>query len=270
MTRTIGGLLAVLALAGLVGCQAAPADPAAAPTPAATSATGPSATGPSATGPSAGSGAGSAPAGPAGPRPGGVIPDSAFAGHRPFTGPAVEVYGQAALLAAYKEMVTFAFEAGWSPVLIRKDDTRLSTSDLNGIRSYLTAARRAFLDATFARVVRSDRAAIRTLEDVAFFGITGAGGLTPVPAGNVVTGRRFTDAAVAVAPKDRLTLSFAAKANIQLQNTAGHRYELPTGRTLRYTLVRNTGPTRAARPFLVDSWTIAVSVRRPEAAPPSG
>jgi hypothetical protein len=241
MTRSIGGVLTIVLLGALVGCQAGSPRPAA-PTPAATSAA------------------------PAPAR--GVIPDSAFADHRPFTGPAVSVYGQPALLEAYKETVTFTFEAGWDPVLIRKNDTQLSTSDFAVVRSYLTPARRRSFDATFAKVVRSDRAAIGTLEDVAFFGITGAGGLTPTRSGNTVTGRRFTDAAVATAPRGRLSLSFAAKASIRLQDAAGHRYELPTGRTVRYVLVRNTGPTRTARPFLIDSWTVTVSVSRPKAASP--
>jgi hypothetical protein len=243
MKQSIGGVLTVVLLGALVGCQAG-SPGAAGPTPAASSAA------------------------PAAVR--GGIPDSAFASHRPFTGPAVAVYGQAALLAAYKEMVTFAFEAGWDPVLIRKNDTQLSTSDFAVVRSYLTPARRRSFDATFAKVVQSDRTAIGTLEDVAFFGITGAGGLTPTRSGNTVTGRRFTDAAVATAPKDRLTLSFAAKASIRLQDAAGHRFELPTGRTVRYVLVRNTGPTRTARPFLIDSWTVTVSVSRPKAASPAG
>ena len=68
----------------------------------------------------------------------------------------------------------------------------------------------------------------------------------------------------------RLSLSFAAKACIRLRDAAGHRYELPTGRTVRYVLVRNTGPTRTARPFLIDSWTVTVSVSRPKAAAPAG
>ena len=260
MTRSIGGVLTIVLLGALVGCQAGSPHPAG-PTPAATS---------------------TAPAPVRGGIPDSAIaleivrrlghPDSAFAGHRPFTGPAVAVYGQATLLAAYKEMVTFTFEAGWDPALIRKNDTQLSTSDFALVRSYLTPARRKSFDAVFAKVVQSDRTAIGTLEDVAFFGITGAGGLTPTRSGNTVTGRRFTDAAVATAPKGRLSLSFAAKASIRLQDAAGHRYELPTGRTVRYVLVRKTGPTRTARPFLIDSWTVTVtvSVSRPKAAAPAG
>jgi predicted small lipoprotein YifL len=244
----LAAITAIAAIAGLAGCGAA--GPVAAPSPSpAPPATAPSTPGSPAPSPAAGGSAG--------------IPDSAFAGHRAFTGAAVAKYGQAALLAAYKEMVGLTFAAGWSATLIRKDDTRLSSSDFAGLRSYLTPARRAAFDATFARVVRSDRAAIHELEDVAFFGITGAGGLTPVPAGSVVTGRRFTDASVALDDKGRLTMSFAAKAAVQLQDATGRRYALPTARTVRYVLTRGPG---GIRPFLVDSWAITVRVSRPERA----
>ena len=218
---SIRTVLVVAALgAALLGCQRAPST-VASPAPSAS--------------PSAGA------ASPAAAR--GGIPDSAFAGHRPFTGPAVDRYGEPALLAAYKELVTFTFEAGWNPALIRQDDTQLSTSDFAGIRSYLTPARRKAFDTTFAGVVRSDRAAIRSLEDVAFFGITGTGGLTPLRSGTVVTGRRFTDASVT--GTDRPTIAFAAKATIQLQDDRGRHYALPTSRTVRYVVVRNTGATAA-------------------------
>jgi hypothetical protein len=232
-------LLVAAALGGLLGCQAA-SSTVDRPAPAST-------------------GRARTPAG---------IPDSAFAGHRPFTGPPVDRYGQAALLAAYKEMVGFTFGAGWDPALIRKNDTQLSTSDFAGLRSYLTPARRKAFDTTFAGVVRADRAAIRSLEDVAFFGITGAGGLSPVRSGAAVTGRRFTDASVT--GTGPLTMSFAAKAMIQLQDGRGRRYALPTGRTVRYVLVRNAGRAAAARPFLIDSWRVSVTVGRPRPAEATG
>jgi len=263
-------VLAVLVLLGLLGCQGAPpsspsAAAAGAPAPAAPLPAGPPVSGPAAvatTGPATARAVGPA----AGPERAG-IPESAFAGHRPFSGPAVAEFGQPALLAAYEEMVGFAFQAGWDPALIRTAGPRLSTSDVAGIRTYLTPARRAAFDATVARVVRSDRAATRDLEDVAFFGITGAAGLVPARSGPVVTGRHFTEASVTPGRgAGRLSISFAARAAIQLQAGSGRRYALPTSRTVRYELVRNTGPTRADRPFLVDSWTIEVTVSRPAPA----
>jgi hypothetical protein len=198
---------------------------------------------------------------------GGAIPASAFTGQRPFTGPAAARYGQPALQAAYQEMVNFAFGAGWNPALITKNDAVLARADFGYVRAYLTPAFRAKVDATLAKVVLGDRSAIRELEQAVFFGVTGPGGLLPPVQGTIVTDRRFTPASVGVdgsGAAAALRMSFAAKATIQLRNRAGQSYDLPTGRTVSYRLVPNTGPASRTRPFLIDSWTVSMKVGRPQ------
>jgi hypothetical protein len=194
------------------------------------------------------------------------IPASAFTGRR-FTGPAVSRYGQPTLQAAYQEMVNFAFRAGWNPALITRNDAALARVDFGYVRSYLTPAFRAKVDATLAKVVLGDRTAIRELEQVMFFGITAPGGLRPPVAGTIVTDRRFTPASVGVDGSGAgaaLRMSFAAKATIQLRDRAGQPYALPTGRTVSYRMVRNTGPGSRTRPFLIDSWTVTMTAGRPQ------
>ena len=197
--------------------------------------------------------------------PGG-IPESAFAGQRPFTGPAAARYGQADLRAAYRETVDFAFGTGWSPALIRTNSEQLASAHFANARSYLTPAGRKALDATLGRVVQGDKAARKKLADAMFFAVAGPDGMTPVPTGSVVTDRRFTEASVAIDRSrgvERLSVSFAAKAQIQLWDAAGRRYAMPTSRVVRYLLVRNTGSNHRARPFLIDSWEIRMSASRP-------
>lgn len=197
------------------------------------------------------------------------IPDSAFAFQKPFTGQAVEKYGQAALRAAFEEMVNFAFDTGWNPALFRKNYAHLARADLANARVYMTPACLKTFDATFAKVVQADKAAIQKLEEAMFFGVTGPNGMTPLQQGHVVTDRKFTEAAVGLdrtKGAERLSMAFAAKANIQLQDSAGKRYALPTSRVMRYLLVQNTGPDRQRRPFLVDSWAIKMTVSHTQAA----
>jgi hypothetical protein len=196
------------------------------------------------------------------------IPPAAFAKHRPFTGAAAAKYGQATLNAAYQEMVNFAFESGWNSRLIVKNIAGLSSSDFANIRTYLTPACRTAFNATFAKAIQADRAAAQKLEEAVFFDVTAPIGLRPIAAGKVVTERRFTEASVGLTGSGkapRLTMAFAAKANIQLHNAQGKGFVLPTSRVLRYTLVRNSGVQASKRPFLVDGWVIKMTVGRPAA-----
>lgn len=197
------------------------------------------------------------------------IPQAAFANHKPFTGPAVAQYGQAGLLAAYQEVVNFAFQTGWNPTLIRKDYSHLALADLGGARVYMTPSCRKAFDATLGKVVQADKAATQKLEEAMFFGVTGPNGMMPVPLGHVVTDRRFSEASAGLEGAKgagRLSISFAAQANIQMQDSVGRHFTMATSRVMRYLLVRNTGSDRARRPFLIDAWAIRMRASRPQAA----
>jgi hypothetical protein len=192
------------------------------------------------------------------------IPAAAFAKFPPFTGTAVQKYGQSTLRTAFREIVNYTFLAGWDPALITKGATHLSGADLAYVRSYLTPKCRAAFDAVFARVITADKQAIRKLEQAVFFGVAMPGGLKPIKSGHVVTDRRFTKASVSIdhtKGQTRLVMAFAAKANIQMQDPSGARHVLPTGRVLRYWLVPNVGADRSQRPFLIDTWAINMSVK---------
>jgi hypothetical protein len=212
--------------------------------------------------------ASSSSAGPA-PAPHG-IPKSAFADLESFTGPAVTKYGLAPVQAAYEEMVNFIFETGWNATLIRKNSAVLSRADFAVARAYMTPAFRKAFDATFAKVVTADKAAIDKLEHAVLFGVKGTNGAKPTPdaKGHLVTDRKFSRATLAVDHSqgfDRLSVSFSAEANIQMRDAAGTRYALPSTRILRYWLVPNAGADAKLRPFLIDSWAIRLTVGKPPA-----
>jgi len=197
------------------------------------------------------------------------IPKSAFANLESFTGPAVTKYGLARVQAGYEEMVNFIFETGWNSALIAKSSALLSRADFTVAHSYMTPAFRKAFDATFAKVVQGDKVAIRKLEHAMFFGVTGPNGAKPVTNGHVVTDRRFSRATPAVDTSrgfDRLQLTFDARANIQLQDTAGKHYTLPATRVLRYWLVPNPSTVVLNRPFLIDSWEIRLKTGKPQTA----
>ncbi len=197
------------------------------------------------------------------------IPASAFANLKPFTGPAVAQYGQDTLGSAYRQMVNFAFTTGWDPALIAKNAAQLSRADLAPALAVMTpTCRKQFLD-RFGKAVSGDKTAARGLEEAIFFGVTGPNGLKPVQRGTVVADRRFTEAAVAVdrSPGKRLSMSFAARANILMRDNSGRHMMLRTSRVLHYLLVPNTATDHASRPFLIDSWSIKMTVNPPEAAP---
>ena len=205
---------------------------------------------------------------PGSPSPLHTIPASAFVGQPPFSGPAVAKFGQHDLHAAYVELVNFAFATGWNSHLIVKDRTRLSLADLATVRANLTPACRRTFDATFAKVVLGDQVAVRKLEEAVLFGVTGPHGLRPPTTGTIVTARRFTPASVGLDRAQaggRLTVAFAAKAKIRMVSPDGNTYSVPTSRVARYWLVRNDGPDRAQRPFLIDAWAINLTVKAPSA-----
>jgi hypothetical protein len=196
------------------------------------------------------------------------VPDSAFAKSRPFTGPALVEYGQAALQSAYKEMVNFAFATGWNSVLIARNSAYLSRADLAVAASYMTAAARKDMLTTLAKVTQGDKAATSKLEESIFFGLTGPGGLKSVQSGKVVTNRKFTQGSTTVDTSHgtRLVLSFAARGDIQMVDAAGVRQMLRTTRVLRFLLVPNSGADRQARPFLIDSWSSKMTMNSPVVA----
>jgi hypothetical protein len=194
------------------------------------------------------------------------MPASAFAKHKPFTGPAVAKFGQANVEAAFHDTVNFAYEMGWNPVLLRRDHTRLTIADLASVRSVMTPSCRAAFDATIAKVIVGDKAAIAKLEQTMSFGVSATGGLKPVTSGKAVTNRRFSDAKIAIDRKlghDRLAMAFTADANIEMQNAAGAHYTLPTSRKAQFWLVPNAGADRAAHPLLIDGWAVKLAVRKP-------
>ena len=197
------------------------------------------------------------------------VPDSAFAKSRPFTGPALVKYGQAALQSAYKEMVNFAFATGWNSALIARNSAYLSRADLAVAASYMTAAAQKDMLATLAKVTQGDKAATGKLQESIFFGLAGPDGLRSVQSGKVVTNRKFTQgsAAVDTSHGTRLAMSFAARGDIQMLNAAGQHQMLRTSRVLRYLLVPNSGADRKVRPFLIDSWSSKMTMNNPVAAP---
>ena len=196
------------------------------------------------------------------------VPDSAFATSRPFTGPAVGKYGQAALQSAYKEMVNFAFAAGWNSVLIARNSAYLSRADLAVAASYMTAAARKDILTTLAKVTQGDKAATNKLEESIFFGLTGPGGLKSVQSGKVVTNRKFTQgsATIDTSHGTRLVMSFAARGDIQMVDAGGVHQMLRTARVLQFLLVPNSGADRQARPFLIDSWSSKMTMNNPVVA----
>jgi hypothetical protein len=170
------------------------------------------------------------------------------------------------VLAAYKELVNFTFDTGWNTDLIGKPASRLSRADFADTRSYMTAACAKAFDAMFAKVVQADQAAIKQMQGATFFGIVGKGGSTPLPDGQAVTERSFNQGSVSVGKSggmSGLTVTFTAKANLQLQDAAGKRIIIATSRIVQYWLVENKGADAKTRPFLIDAWKNRVSTSVP-------
>jgi hypothetical protein len=193
------------------------------------------------------------------------IPKSAFAGLETFTGPAVTKYGLDNVRAAYEEMVNFVFATGWNPSVIRKNSELLSRADFANAHSYMTPAFQKAFDATLAKVIRSDKAATEKLEHAVFFGVGGPDRALPIAGTRVVTDRSFSKASIAVDKsqgKSRLSMTFHARATIQMLDASGKRYGVPANRTVQYWLVRNVGANAAVRPFLIDSWAIRLAVAK--------
>ncbi|MET3807925.1 hypothetical protein ABIB25_004952 [Nakamurella sp. UYEF19] len=195
------------------------------------------------------------------------IPDSAFEHLKPFTGPAVAKYGQGSLQAAYKEMVNFAFASGWNSNLIAQNSAYLSRADAAFTLLYLTPAFKKEFLAQLGLAVQGDKSAGRRIEEAMFFGVTGSNGLKAVRSGKVVTNRRFSTGSIGLdtAHGERLSVAFAARGDIQMVDSAGRHMMLRGSRVLRYFLVANTGADRSSRPFLIDSWTIKMTVPPPTA-----
>ncbi len=176
----------------------------------------------------------------------------------PLSGPAVVKYGQAKVQAAYKEMVKFSFDTGWNPSLIVKHVDLVTRGDFATALAYMTPACAKTFDAAFAKVAKHDKAAIRSLEGAIFFGVKGPNGIVPVKSGKVVTDGKYTQAVVGIDKShgvERLSISFTAKANIQMQDVAGKHYVVPTSRKARFLLVPNTGADAQAKPFLIAAWS---------------
>jgi hypothetical protein len=195
-----------------------------------------------------------------------TLKDSVFANLKPFTGPAVTTYGQAAVRAAYKEMVAFTFDTGWNTDLIGRSASSLSRADFADARSYMTPACAKAFDATFAKVVQGDSAAIKEMQGSTFFGIVGKNGSTPLPGNQAVTDRAFNQGRVTLTKskgRDRLLMTFTAKANLQLRDSADGRVIVATSRIVQYWLVENHGAHASTRPFLIDSWKHRVTTSLP-------
>lgn len=193
------------------------------------------------------------------------LPDSVFAHLKPFTGPAVAKYGQATLQAAYQEMVDFAFASGWNSNLIARPSAYLSRADAAFTLSYLTPAFGKEFLVQLGQAVQGDKAAGRKLEEAMFFGVTAPNGLKSVQSGKVVTNRKFTPGSVGLdtAHGQRLSVAFAASGDIQMSDSTGRHMVLPSSRVLKYFLVANPGTDRITRPFLIDSWSIRMTVKPP-------
>jgi hypothetical protein len=197
------------------------------------------------------------------------IPKSAFTNLESFTGPAVSKYGLPTVQAAYEEMVNFIFETGWNSTLIRTSSAQLSATNFANAHSYMTPKFRKSFDATFASVVQADKASVKKLEHAMFFGVGGPNGAQPVKSGSLVTDRGFSRATLALDHAqgyERLSLTFSAKASIQVQDAAGKRYALPSIRLVRYWLVKNTGSSAQLRPWLIDAWEIRLTESAAKAA----
>jgi hypothetical protein len=139
----------------------------------------------------------------------------------------------------------------------------LSRADFATAHSYMTASFTTAFDATLAKVMRADKVATQKLQHAMFFGVTGPNGAAPVAGTHVVTDRRFSTASLAVDKTqghDRLSMTIQARASIQMIDASGQRYALPADRTVRYWLVRNSGLSAAARPFLIDSWAVRLKL----------
>jgi hypothetical protein len=186
------------------------------------------------------------------------VPESAFASQPPFTGPAVVKYGQAALQAAYREVVNFAVNTGWNVQLMAKRHSALAPADFAFVVASLTPSCAAAFKAKVIKVLANDKTAIRQLEASTFFAVVGPGGSRPVAGSSAVTNRSFTRPQVGVDKshgRDRLSMSFTVKAVIHMQDAAGKQHAVQTARAVRYLLVPNFGTDSGVHPFLIDAWS---------------
>jgi hypothetical protein len=192
----------------------------------------------------------------AGPR---AVPEAAFASQPPFTGPAVKEFGQAALQAAYRQAVNFAFDVGWNPALIGKRKSTLTRADFAAPLRELSAASAKSYNALVGRALTGQAAAIRSLEAASLFSVAGRSGSVEALSGaSAVTGRRFTRAEVGVdrsAGAARMSISFTAKATVHLRDAAGKQFVMDTARSVRYLLVPNPAAAIRGVPFLIDAWS---------------
>lgn len=180
------------------------------------------------------------------------LPADAFVHLPAFTGPAVTVWGQASVQAAYREAVEFTFREGWDSAAMRSTDThwRLATYS-RGLASFTRSAaadvRRRILAAESGN--RRDR---EILESWRYTAVHGPNGSTVVAGADGVTDRSFTGARAGV---DRSTGSrrlSRASATLHLANNNGRRYTVRTHRKMTFWLVPNTGPDSSTKPWLID------------------
>jgi hypothetical protein len=196
------------------------------------------------------------------------VPESAFASQPAFTGPAVTKYGQSALQKAYRQMVDFAFNAGWDVTLMAKTRAELSSRDFAAVRLSLTPTCAKAFDANMTKALANDPAAIRELEGSMFFAV---GGIDPNGAADrtpVVTNRAFTRAQFTVDTThgQRLSMTFTTKAVVHTQDASGKNFTVQTGRALHYILVPNTRADANLRPFLIDAWGSRMQSQKPKPA----
>jgi hypothetical protein len=206
-------------------------------------------------------------AGPAAPR---HVPESAFAAQPPFKGAAVKQFGQAALQAAYRQVVNFAFDTGWDPVLIAQRRSALTRADFDRPRSSLTVPCAKTYDALVKKALSGDRAAIRDLEGAALFSVAGTNSEVRALTGEAaVSDRRFSRATMTLdrsSGKARLAVTFTATALVHLRDAAGKKFVMQTARELNYRLVRNAAADVKGRAFLIDAWSNHLQTKAPRAA----
>src|SRR5207244_1979554 len=104
------------------------------------------------------------------------VPESTFTRQPPFKGAAVAKFGQPAVQKAYREVVNFAFNAGWNSELMSERMSKLSKRDFAGIRAFMTPSCAKAFDTLVSKALGHDKAATRELEGAAFFALAASGG----------------------------------------------------------------------------------------------
>lgn len=191
------------------------------------------------------------------------IPDSAFANVKPFTGPAVDKWGQANVQAAYKEMVNFTFATGWDPDTI--SNNKVAPSDFTDATSHMTPSMAKSFNQAVAKALHGDSDAAKTVQLLQFVNMHNASdGGTPVSGPGQTTNRTFSASNVDVSRidgKDYLAMTIRAKAEVHTQTATGETGVLHTSRKITYYLAPNPDASQGSAPWLINGFSASSLIK---------